>query len=59
MNEFEEQKKIFKRIYDEDREVSDLLIKKIHNDIIPREKSSRKLYTSLYTKFDKIRRKRK
>lgn len=58
MDEFAEQQEAFKRIY-EDKEVSDLLFKKIHDDIIPIEKSRRKSYVSPYAKFDKIRRKRK
>lgn len=58
MNEFTEQQEIFKRIY-EDKAVSDLLFKKIHDDIIPIEKPTRKSYVSPYAKFDKIRRKRK
>lgn len=57
MNEFTEQQEIFKRLC-ENKEVSDLLFKKIH-DYIPIEKPARKSYVSPYAKFDKIRRKRK
>lgn len=58
MDEFAEQQEAFKRIY-EDKEVSDLLFKKIHDDIIPIVKPTRKSYVSPYEKFDKIRRKKK
>lgn len=58
MDEFAEQQEAFKRIY-EDKEVADLLLKKIHDDIIPIEKPRRKSYISPYAKFDKMRRKRK
>lgn len=57
MNEFTEQQEVFKRIC-EDKEVSDLLFKKIHDDIIPMEKPTRKSYQSPYAKFDKIRRRK-
>ena len=58
MNEFTEQQEAFRCIY-EDKEVADLLFKKIHDDIIPIMKPTRKPYVSPYAKFDKIRRKRK
>lgn len=58
MDEFAEQQEAFKHIY-EDKEVADLLFKKIHGEIIPIEKPRRKSYVSPYAKFDKIRRKRK
>lgn len=58
MDEFTEQQKVFKRIC-EDKAVSDLLFKKIHDGIIPMEKPTRKSYVSPYAKFDKMRRKRK
>ena len=58
MNEFTGLQEVFKRIC-EDKEVSDFLFKKIHDDIIPIEKPARKSYVSPYAKFDKIRRKRK
>lgn len=58
MDEFTEQQEVFKRIV-EDKEVSDLLLKKIHDDIKPIEKPQRKSYQSPYAKFDKLRRKRK
>lgn len=57
MDELTEQQEAFERIY-EDKEVSDLLFKKIHDDIIPIDKPRRKSYVSPYAKFDKIRRKR-
>ena len=56
MDEFAEQQEAFKRIY-EDKAIAELLFKKIHYDIIPMEKPTRKSYVSPYAKFDKIRRK--
>lgn len=58
MDEFTEQREVFKCIC-ENKEVSDLLFKKIHDDIIPIEKLRRKAYVSPYAKFDKLRKKRK
>lgn len=57
MDEFTEQREAFKRIY-EDKEVADLLFKKIHDDIIPIEKLRRQSYQSPYAKFDKIRKRK-
>lgn len=45
MDEFAEQQEAFKRIY-EGKEVADLLIKKIHDDIIPMPRQDRKSYVS-------------
>lgn len=56
MDEFTEQQEAFKRLY-EDKEVADLLLKKIHDGIIPIEKPRRKSYVSPYAKFDRIRKK--
>ncbi len=58
MDEFTGRQEVFKHIC-EDKEVSDLLFKKIHDNIIPIEEAARKSYVSPYAKFDKIRRKRK
>lgn len=57
MDEFAEQQEAFKHLY-EDKEVADLLIKKIHDDIIPMPRKDRKSYVSPYAKFDKIRKRR-
>lgn len=57
MEELTEQREAFKRIC-EDKEVSDLLFKKIHDDIIPMEKPRRKSYVSPYAKFDRIRKRK-
>ena len=58
MDEFAAQQEAFKRIY-EGKEVADLLIKKIHDDIIHMSRQDRKSYVSPYAKFDKIRKRKR